>query len=717
MASAMHGTHAAAAAAAARSQQIVRRERGMFSASEDSAMIKQISSTHTPDGRQVDVIPLIQVIEELLHQISPSINDHHHGAHGAVDSLEEKVAMVAYDGILEGLSNICHKISCELACKCTGGGDAHTSTMAILGMLSTYQWDAKLVLTLGAFAVNFGEFWLTANLVVSNPIAKSLAVLKQMPDFVEHSQGLKPRFDAINDLVKVVLEVTKCVIDFNDLPSKYISDDAPSLAAAKVHIPAAVYWTIRSMVVCASQIARLPGMSYELMTSTTDIWEPQSLAHKLRSILEELRNHLRSCHHHIDEKKHAEYFAMLIHLFESTHMDNMRVLKALFYLRNDLPSLVVGTTQTTVNIEALRRRTTLLLISDLDISHDELTILINIYQQGQELPYDIVWIPMVESSSTPSAPSMQWSDEHENKFRMLQKEMPWYTISNPALMEPAVIRYIKEIWRFTRRTMLVVLDPQGKIASPNAIHMFWIWGNLAFPFTHNHEKLLWEKEAWKLELVVDGIDNYLLDWMAKDRHICLYGGEDLEWIRKFTTLVKQIAARLGIEIDMMYVGKKGSKERVRKMNEVIVREGVSNCFENLTMVWFFWTRLESMLHSKMQHGNTVENDQILQGVITILSYDGSEQGWALFSKGSSTPAGGKSDVLDQALGPDFHNWESQAMADWENGLRDELQNIQPPHHCNRLIFPGIDGDIPATLACAECGRSMEKFLMYRCCIE
>ncbi|GAA0163091.1 hypothetical protein LIER_19045 [Lithospermum erythrorhizon] len=707
MASAMHGTHM--------NQQIVKRERGMFSASEDSTMTRQITSTHTPDGRQVDVIPIIQIIEELLHQISPSIDDHY-GEHKTVDSLEEKVAMVAYGGVLEGLSNICQKISCELACKCTGGGDAHTSTMAILGMISTYQWDAKLVLSLGAFASNFGDFWLTANLIVSNPIAKSLAVLKQMPDFVEHSQGLKPRFDAINDLVKVVLEVTKCVIGFNDLPSQYISDDATSLAAAKAHIPAAVYWTIRSMVVCASQITRLPGMSYELLISTTDMWEPQSLSHKLRSILEDLRNHLRNCHHHIDEKKHAEYFAMLIDLFETAHMDNMKVLKALLYLRNDLPPLVVGRTQAMVNVEALRR-TTLLLISDLDISHDELTILINIYQQGQELPYDIIWISIAESSSTPSSPGMQWSEEHENKFRMLQKLMPWYTISNPAMMEPAVIRYIKEIWRFTRRTTLVVLDPQGKVASLNAIHMLWIWGNLAFPFTHSHEKLLWEKEAWKLELLVDGIDPYILDWMSKDRHICLYGGEDIEWIRKFTLLVKDIAARLGIEIDMMYVGKKGGKERVRRINEAIVSEGISNCFENPTMVWFFWTRLESMLHSKTQHSNTVENDQILPGVITVLSYDGNDQGWALFSRGSSTPVGGKSDVLDQAFGPDFANWESQATVDWENGLKDELQNIQPPHHCNRLIFPGVDGDIPATLVCSECTRPMEKFVMYRCCIE
>ena len=46
----------------------------MFSASDDSAMMKQIQSTHTPDGRVVDVKPIIQIIENVLRHVTPNID-------------------------------------------------------------------------------------------------------------------------------------------------------------------------------------------------------------------------------------------------------------------------------------------------------------------------------------------------------------------------------------------------------------------------------------------------------------------------------------------------------------------------------------------------------------------------------------------------------------------------------------------------------------------
>jgi hypothetical protein len=76
-----------------------------------------------------------------------------------------------------------------------------------------------------------------------------------------------------------------------------------------------------------------------------------------------------------------------------------------------------------------------------------------------------------------------------------------------------VIKYIKEVWNYTKRAILVALDPQGRLSSQNALHMIWIWGNLAFPFTSEKEESLWKQEIWSLELLVDGIDPALLDWV------------------------------------------------------------------------------------------------------------------------------------------------------------------------------------------------------------
>ena len=131
-------------------------------------------------------------------------------------------------------------------------------------MLTTYKWDVKLVLALAAFALTYGEFWLLANMHETNQLAKSMAILKQVPNIVEHlSNTLRPRFEALNDLVKVILEVTRCVIEFNDLPTQYIPQEVAAYNTAANHIPIASYWSVRGIVACATQITTLTTLGHE----------------------------------------------------------------------------------------------------------------------------------------------------------------------------------------------------------------------------------------------------------------------------------------------------------------------------------------------------------------------------------------------------------------------------------------------------------------------
>lgn len=120
-----------------------------------------------------------------------------------------------------------------------------------------------MVLALAAFATTYGEFWLVAHLYPTNPLAKSVAILKQLPDILEHTDALKPKFEALSSLIKVMVDVAKCIVQFKELPPQYITPDTPAMVTAIAHIPTAVYWTIRSIVACASQIASLIGMSHE----------------------------------------------------------------------------------------------------------------------------------------------------------------------------------------------------------------------------------------------------------------------------------------------------------------------------------------------------------------------------------------------------------------------------------------------------------------------
>lgn len=685
----------------------------MFSSSDDSAMMKQIQSTHCPDGREVDVKPIIHIIEYILHRVTPSIDGVLNGTNEHVESLDDMSNLAVFDGMLEALASIIQKVSCEISCKCSGGGDAHGTTMALFHTLSNYSWDAKVVLTLAAFSVIYGEFWLIVQLYTTNSLAKSVALLKQLPDILEHSNMLKPQFDALNHLIKAMMDVTKCIVAFTELPPHYISSEAPPLSIALAHIPIAAYWTIRSVVACASLIASLVGLRHEYISSTTEAWELSSLAHKLISIHDHLQKQLVVCHQHIDEKRHIEAYNNISYHFTIPHMDNMKILRLLINGgKDDIQALLDGTTKTKVHIEVLRRKQVLLLISDLDLSHEEILILDQMYRESRgrhDASYEVVWLPIVDRT--------RWNEEHERKFLELQALMPWHSINHPFLVDSAVIRYIKEAWHFAKKAIIVSLDPQGKVTSLNALHMLWIWGNLAFPFTSEREEALWKAEAWRLELVIDGIDPAVLDWMAEGRYICLYGGENIDWIRKFTTATKSVVKAAGISMEIVYAGKSNARERVRKITQTISEENLSHYWPNTTSIWFFWARLESMLFSKMQHGKTVESDHIMKEVVTVLSFDGSEQGWALFWKGSTEVTRAMGDTALNSM-MSFEEWQADAR---EHGffptLDGVLKKLASPHHCNRLILPGTSGGIPEMVVCAECSRPMEMYFMYRCCVD
>ncbi|KAL3611996.1 hypothetical protein D5086_003016 [Populus alba] len=502
------------------SQQLIKSDRGsMLTMSDDNVMMKQIVGTHAPDGREVDVKPLLHLVEDILKRATQQI-DTSLTTSQAHAEMEDKTHQVNFVSMLDALSYTIDRISCEIAYKSLEGTDAHATTVALFNMLQSYSWDAKLVLTLAAFALNYGEFWLLAQIYSSNQLAKSMAILRQLPSIMEHSGPLKPRFDAINNLIKVMMDVARCVVEFKDLPPAYISNEVPALSTAMAHIPTAVYWTMRSVVACAAQITSLTTMGHEFSISTTVAWELSSLAHKLSNILDHLKKQLATCYQHIDEKRNVESFQVLKNLFEMIHIDNMKVLKALIYARDDIQPLIDGSSKKRVHLDVLRRKNVLLLISGLDMSNDELSILEQIYNESRphearlDSQYEVVWVPIVDGS-------VQSDPILKEKFESMQSSMPWFTVYHPSLIEKAVIRFIKEVWHFRNKPILVVLDPQGKVVCPNALHMMWIWGSSAFPFTSLREESLWRDETWRLELLVDGIDPVILNWIKEGKYIFL----------------------------------------------------------------------------------------------------------------------------------------------------------------------------------------------------
>ncbi|KAF7142739.1 hypothetical protein RHSIM_Rhsim05G0212300 [Rhododendron simsii] len=541
-------------------------------------MMKQIMATHTPDGREFDVKPLLHVVENVMHHANPIIPGIFL-ATTQVQALDRKALQSGFSDMLQLLAYPINRIACEV------------------------------VIALAAFAVNYGKFWLVVQFSPTNLLAYSVALLKQLPVILEQADPLEPPdileqadpLEALTNLIKAMLDMTKCIVEFKELPSLYITPETPALATATAHIPTAVYWTIRSIVACASQIMSLIDMGHEYIESTTEAWELSSLADMVSNIHSHLKKQLALCYQHIgekrvaeNEKRQAEAYQTLVRIVSMSHIDNMTMLKCLINDKKDQLPLWDAHSERQVSLDVLRRKNVLLFISEPDLSYDkDLFILDRMYTESRQHPsrpesqYEIVWLPAVDTL---------W-------FTTRRFKMPWYSVNDPSFLNPPVIKYIKEVWHYNKTPLLVALDPQGNVVNTNAIHMMRIWGNLAFPFTTAREDGLWREATWKIELLADSIEPLISTWISEGKYICLYGGEDTEWIRKFTKTAKAVAQAARIPLEMLYVGKSYPGEKVRKNNTTIVAENLSHILPNLNLIWFFWVRLESMWHSKTKHGN------------------------------------------------------------------------------------------------------------------
>ncbi|XP_010248721.1 PREDICTED: protein SIEVE ELEMENT OCCLUSION B-like [Nelumbo nucifera] len=690
-----------------------KRDSSLFGPLDDSGMIMaDVIATHASDGRLVDVKTklLLQVVEDILERASPTRAAHVTQAH------MEAVEYMTEEGIHGVVADTIRKIGSEIQFHCSGTGrrDLHPLALDLLTTLSMYSWDTKAVIVMAAFGINYGDFWLTSQICTTNSLAKSLSVLKQVPEVLSHvNKMLKPRLDALSNLIRGMLDLTKSLTEFYDLPVGYLSG-FPAMSMASNLVPTAVYWIIRSVLVCTSQFNSILSVGHHQDMGS---WDVSTLAYKLGDIHAHLKDQLTRCHKEIEERKLNEVYQTLVRLFDTTQVDNLRVLRVLIHSIDDHQPLLDGFTKTRVGVEVLGKKTVVLLISDLDITAEELTVLENVYgelsqQTKSEKAYEMVWLPVVQNSSG-------WMPaKQQETFKRLQSAMPWYSLHHPSLLHPAVIQYMKEVWQYEKKPLLVVLDPLGRVVCTNAIHMMWIWGNAAFPFTRKREEDLWNQERWSMVFVVNGIDETMLSWIREGKPICLYGGEDINWIRKFTSTMRSVTDELKISIEMMYVGKSNPKERVRSNINAISSEKLSYYLPELTFIWFFWVRLESMWYSKTQQGRTIADDNIMREVMSLLTFDGSNQGWAILGHGNGEMTKASGNRMLEAL-ESFPTWKENAVRDgFIPALARVLASYHSKEHCASLVLPRALGkDVHEHITCAECNRPMEKYVLYRCCDE
>lgn len=145
----------------------------------------------------------------------------------------------------------------QMAYKCSASGDAHATAVSLLQLLSSYPWEAKLVLLLAAFVLNYGEFWLLLQIHASSKLARKIAIVKQVPEL----EILKQQLGPLNNLIMLMLDLAKCILGYKDLPPESIN--LPELSTALGAFPAAIYWATRGIVTCAAHTTLQTALNYE----------------------------------------------------------------------------------------------------------------------------------------------------------------------------------------------------------------------------------------------------------------------------------------------------------------------------------------------------------------------------------------------------------------------------------------------------------------------
>nr|GMC74709.1 protein SIEVE ELEMENT OCCLUSION B-like [Ipomoea batatas] len=111
-------------------------------------------------------------------------------------------------------------------------------------------------------------------------------------------------------------------------------------------------------------------------------------------------------------------------------------------------------------------------------------------------------------------------------------------------------------------------------------------------YTSERENALLKKEKdWSLDLVVGKINDNVTSWIWEERYIFLYGGNDIKWVREFTSKVYEVSFKTQPNIRLIYVGK---NEKVRAS---MAEEQMSFLLGSPYYAWRFWTRLQSALLS------------------------------------------------------------------------------------------------------------------------
>ncbi|XP_074278784.1 protein SIEVE ELEMENT OCCLUSION B-like [Silene latifolia] len=599
----------------------------------DDDLMPLLQELHIPtNASDLGIYRMLSLVEDLINRATKTIG---------VPTVD---ALVEYE-IRQGLADdaggqIIGSVSCQITREILNGKDAHTITIGLLKYLRNFSWEEKALLTLTAFAVTFGDFWLIVRIYANNAVNEPMTVDQSEPTTV-NKDAYKIQIEANNKFIKTLVNTNQCLMKFKRLPSSYAEElfgvgEGPYMhtSGKSDRFPVYIYWIMRSAIVTATQIIILSSRGLDQYL--VGIPDPKEFD-KLNLLNQELILKLSE----FESRRKKWYNIPRLWI----HWDVVEMMKTFINPKKDLHPLYHGLTKRKDNLDVLKGKRVLLLISGLNITSEDITNLKHITIDSER--DEIVWIPILKHS-------ISGSDDVKNQLETLQNSMPWYSIHQPSLIEDGAIEVFRINWGFKDRPILVFLSPKAKRLNENAIYMVRIWQNLPVDnLTSEMEQQLWEKETWNLKLLINDIDPIIQEWIRDERYILMYGGDDIDWIRNFIRQAHSVACNLLVDIEIVYVGNSHNKNHGSNVQDVIMTEQLSHCLPESSRA-YFWSRINSMIESREKLGTI--NDPIDKLLQVILRFNIHGE-WALLAKGSTIIGQGPARIAMTAL-EEIERWRT-----------------------------------------------------------
>ncbi|XP_031108152.1 protein SIEVE ELEMENT OCCLUSION B-like isoform X2 [Ipomoea triloba] len=663
----------------------------------DESIIKeQVLSTHNYDGRKFNTNFILSIVENIL-SVKMGI-----GEEAGVEKLNQVEELINY----EQLPTHIRQLSFEIASAGlkSSANNEHSTTINVLRMLCSYCWEDKMVLMLSAFSITLA-----------------------MPHKLEQ---LKQK--AIVDCITSVLQLTKCVVELKQTkPSNYSMPQ--SIISA---LPIASYWIGRSVIgsVGAYYCASPQNQVAQLTTSIAAILHTFSPELEKKRAEESYESLKRALYYSSSSK--SEVFRLMFNvkdgemLFKDKGLNDWNSTRVVLLITQGLD---ISERRIHFLKWFARRANTRLLWIPM-AQDNEASWTTEDEQQfarlKRRMPSIWYWLNNLQKMISPQFirfvkeqlfPDFQMGGEpiivsldqqgrivHPNIMHMIHIWACAYIEENTLGVQgiyniTALVK--EELKKGTSNVDRVVpeINDMISVLVGDIDNKIVAWGrniemkiqNLieqSTPYNNEREIFLWQQEPnCSLDLVVGTrgrnvyLSNYEIQyWFGTEDYIFLYGGNDVNWVREFTTKVSEFASKIQLilNVKLAYVGKN------KLIRTIIHKEKLSHyTFNESYLVWRFWTRLRSMFLSRIHYLDAINhfgeecNDEILQGLKKLLAYEGKNtriEGWALLSKGKKIVVCGHGAKILQVIN-EYEIWkENIATKGFDEAFKD--------HHAYFFFF-------------------------------